>query len=142
MNSRRVDVIVNRIAKKNKHSFLSSFFKRFILEKFKKINKGIIEVIDGDEKFYFGNKNTNDKVKVKILHPEFYVLLGTRGLLGVSEAYAAGFWKSDNLVLLIRIVFQNKELMHQLDSGWAKFIQPINSIIHFTSSSVLLILIS
>ncbi len=133
----RVDLIANKLSSNKKKNNLSHFFKRIILKKFNLIKIGFIEVVDNNNTYYFGDNKSNQKVKVNILSSEFYTYLGTNGLLGVSEAYAMGLWKANDLVLLIRIVFQNKGLMTQIDSGLSKLMAPINYFIHLNRKNSL-----
>ena len=51
--------------------------------------------------------------------------------MGATEAYTLGHWKSDDLVTLLRTLFRNKNLIGQLDSGWAVLAKPFNKFIHW-----------
>ena len=42
----------------------------------------------------------------------------------------AGYWESDNLVVLLQIVLKNRPVLESIDTGIAKLIQPINKKIH------------
>jgi cyclopropane-fatty-acyl-phospholipid synthase len=129
-DNRRVDLAADKLMAIKKPSFLAAFFKKIILKKFKQVKFGFIKITDGDEEYYFGDEGSKLKANVEIFSSEFYVFLGSGGLLGVTESYTAGYWKSNNLVSLIRIVIQNKDVMNQLDSGWAKLFKPANNYIH------------
>ena len=129
-DNRRVDLAADKLMAIKKPSFLATFFKEIILKKFKKLQFGFLKILDGDEEYHFGDERSQLKVNVQIYSPEFYVFMGSGGLLGVTESYTAGYWQSDNLVSLIRIVIRNKDIMSQLDSGWAKLFKPANNYIH------------
>ena len=130
-NNRRVDKQADSLQSSKGGSFLASLFKRAIIKKFKSLKVGYIRLDDGSESHSFGDPDSNIKTSVTIISDEFYLLLGSRGLLGVAEAYSTGYWKADDLVKLIQIVVQNKEVMGQLESGWSKIFKPINALIHF-----------
>ena len=130
-NNRRVDKQADSLQSSKGSSFLASLFKRAIIKKFKSLKVGYIRLDDGSESHSFGDPDSNIKTSVTIISDEFYLLLGSRGLLGVAEAYSTGYWKADDLVKLIQIVVQNKEVMGQLESGWSKIFKPINALIHF-----------
>ena len=49
----------------------------------------------------------------------------------------AGYWAADNLVLLLQIVIKNKKILLSLDSGFAKLLNPINKIIHWSKQNTL-----
>ena len=129
-NNRRVDKQADSLQSSKGGSFLASLFKRAIIKKFKSLKVGYIRLDDGSESHSFGDPDSNIKTSVTIISDEFYLLLGSRGLLGVAEAYSTGYWKADDLVKLIQIVVQNKEVMGQLESGWSKIFKPINALIH------------
>ena len=126
----RVDHSANRLSELKKSTFLVSIFKNIILKKFKKLKVGYIHITDGKEVYEFGDKKSELQSKINILSSEFYVFLGSGGLLGVTEAYTAGFWRADDIVTLIRIMIRNSHIMKQLDSGWAKLLKPLNNYIH------------
>jgi cyclopropane-fatty-acyl-phospholipid synthase len=126
----RVDHSANRLSELKKSTFLVSIFKNIILKKFKNLKVGYIHIADGKEVYEFGDKKSELQSKINILSSEFYVFLGSGGLLGVTEAYTAGFWRADDIVTLIRIMIRNSHIMKQLDSGWAKLLKPLNNYIH------------
>ena len=126
----RVDRVANRISDLKKPTLLSSFFKKNILKKFTNLEFGYIHLTDASESYSYGNDSSKMKVEIEVLSPEFYVFLGSGGLLGVTEAYIAGYWRADDIVTLIRLMIKNSVVMEKLDSGWAKLIKPINTYIH------------
>ena len=130
MNNIRVDNAVDRLQSRKKRSYLSRFFKSVLLKKMQNIDYGQIHVQDGEEVFHFGHPDSKLIVKVQINSPEFYVMIGSDGLLGAAEAYSNGLWSADDLVILIRIIIRNSDVMGKLESGWSNLMKPINSIIH------------
>jgi cyclopropane-fatty-acyl-phospholipid synthase len=126
----RVDRAANRINSLKKPTLLSAVFKKIILKKFKNLQFGYIHLTDGAESYSYGDNSSEMKVEMEILSSEFYVFLGSGGLLGVTEAYTAGYWRADDIVILIRLIIKNSKVMEKLDSGWAKLIRPLNTYIH------------
>ena len=129
-DNRRVDLAAEKLMAIKKPSFLATFFKKIILKKLEQLKFGFLTISDGDEIYLFGDDRSELKVNLEIFSPEFYVFMGSGGLLGVTESYIAGYWQSNNLVSLIQIVIKNKDVMNQLDSGWAKLFKPVNNYIH------------
>jgi len=126
----RVDRAANRINALKKPTLLSAVFKKIILKKFTNLQFGYIHLTDGDESYSYGDNSSEMKVEIEILSSEFYVFLGSGGLLGVAEAYTAGYWRADDILILIRLIIKNSKVMEKLDSGWAKLIRPLNTYIH------------
>jgi len=133
----KVNQLADHAASSKKTTFLASIFKKGVMNKFKRLKYGSIKIIEGDEILSFGDSESDDKVTVTIHSNEFYVFLGSGGVNGVAEAYMAGYWAADNLVLLLQIVIKNKKILLSLDSGFAKLINPINKFIHWRKQNTL-----
>ena len=130
--------IADDLKSSKKPKFLISIFKKLVVKKFKNLENGLINFTDGEQSIMIGNKQSKLRVKLEVKSDEFYVLLGSGGLMGASEAYALGFWKVDDLVKLIQIMVRNKDLMENLDSGLSSLIKPINKWIHYRRQNTLL----
>ena len=126
----QIKEMADSISALRKNTLLSSVFKKALIKKFKNIEIGYIELIDNDDKYYFGKNSEKLKASITVKSQEFYVFLGSGGSLGVAESYMAGYWESDNIVALLQIVLKNRPVLESLDSGIAKLIQPINKKIH------------
>ena len=138
MSTFNVKDISEKISNKKGISFLSSFFKKNILSKFSELEYGYMEIIDNDKSIKVGSISSELKCTITIKNNDFYVFLGSGGLLGASEAYAAGLWECNDLVSLTQIMVRNQKLMSNLDSGFAKFLIPINKLIHYTKRNTIL----
>ena len=70
----------------------------------------------------------------RVVHSqEFYILIGSGGAMGLAEAYMLGYWSSEDVVNLLRIVIKNRNVLLSLNKGFSKLFNPINKIIHWTS---------
>ena len=138
MKTVNIKDISDNISNKNKNSFLGIFFKKNVLKKFNQLENGYIKIIDGKNIFEVGDNKNNLKCEININSIDFYVFLGSGGLLGATEAYAAGLWSCTDLVALTQIMVRNQKLMSNLDSGIAKLIIPINKLIHYTKRNTVL----
>ena len=136
--SSQINQYADKIKLSKNSSLLTSLFKRMFLKKMKSISYGYLTIIDNNKTLSFGNSNHSLSAKVEILSPEFYVLLGSGGDLGVAEAYIAGYWKSKDLVELLQIVIKNQAFLKELDSGIVKLFKPINYFIHRNRQNTLL----
>ena len=99
-----LNTVAEGLSLSKRKGFLSPLFKKIIINKFKKINIGYIEFYDLSNKIEIGDSNDQLKTSVKIKSDEFYIFLGSGGLLGAAEAYALGYWESSDLVKLIQIM--------------------------------------
>tara|TARA_X000001036_G_scaffold435202_1_gene475978 strand:+ start:883 stop:2139 length:1257 start_codon:yes stop_codon:yes gene_type:complete len=130
--------IADNLKYSKKPKFLIPIFKKFVLKKFRNLKNGFIDFTDKEQSLMIGDKQSKLRVKLEVESQEFYVLIGSGGLMGASEAYALGFWKVDNLVNLIQIMVRNKDLMNNLDSGLSSLIKPINKWIHYRRQNTLI----
>jgi len=133
----QVNKLADQVAKSKKNTLLSSLFKKGVMKKFKFLQYGYIKIHDGGEVFSFGDSQSTEKVTVEIHSSEFYVFLGSGGVTGVAEAYMAGYWSADKLVLLLQIILKNKEILLSLDSGFARLLNPLNKAIHWSKQNTL-----
>ena len=93
--------------------------------------------MDGEDKFSFGDIDSELQVNVQVHSQEFYVMTGSGGAMGIAEAYILGYWTSDDVVMLMRIILKNRSLLMSLDNGFAKFLSPINKLIHRSRQNTL-----
>tara|TARA_B100000073_G_scaffold146533_1_gene120619 strand:- start:1844 stop:3103 length:1260 start_codon:yes stop_codon:yes gene_type:complete len=133
----RVNILADKVAKSKKKSTLSSFFKKVVIKKFNHLQYGQIKIHDNGVIHTFGDLKSENKVVVRIHSQEFYVFLGSGGVMGVAEAYMAGYWSADNLVGLLQLVLKNKNILLSLDSGFAKLLNPVNKLIHWSKQNTL-----
>lgn len=67
-------------------------------------------------------------IHVEVLDPGFYRALARRGSVGAGEAYMDGLWRcnapgisdEDALVVLIRLLVRNRELLDRMETGLAR----------------------
>ena len=125
-----VESLADSIQKKQKRSRTASFFKSVLFRKLKGITSGELTIIDGIKKHTFGNSSSELKAELEVFSQEFYVFLGSGGTNGAAEAYTAGYWSSNNLVDLVRLIIKNKNTLLVLESGLARLANPITKFIH------------
>ena len=125
-----VEGFASDIQHKGKSTITTAFFKSILLKKLKGLRVGRLVIVDGPNRFIFGNQQSELQATITVTSQEFYVFLGSGGTLGAAESFTAGYWFSDNLVSLIQIIIKNKKTMESLESGLARLANPFNQIIH------------
>jgi len=125
-----VEGFASDIQHKGKNTITTAFFKSILLKKLKGLRVGRLVIVDGPNRFIFGNQQSELQATITVTSQEFYVFLGSGGTLGAAESFTAGYWFSDNLVSLIQIIIKNKKTMENLESGLARLANPFNQIIH------------
>ena len=71
----KVNQLADQVASSKNSTFLSSIFKKGVMNKFKYLRYGSIKIIEGDEILSFGDSRSDYKVTVTIHSNEFYVFL-------------------------------------------------------------------
>jgi len=133
----QVDTLAEKIKTPKKATFLTSVFKNGLKKKLSHLNVGCINVKDGDDKFSFGDIDSELQVNVQVHSQEFYVMTGSGGAMGIAEAYILGYWTSDDVVMLMRIILKNRSILLSLNNGFAKILNPINKLIHRSRQNTL-----
>ena len=90
----KIDNYITKLKSKSKGSFLTSLFRKQLLNSFNKIKIGKINVLERNNKYSFGDKNSDLRVNVEIFNNNFYYLVGKNGLIGATEAYTCLLYTS------------------------------------------------
>lgn len=64
-------------------------------------------------------------------HPAFYSDLAFGGAIGAGEAYMQGHWSCAELATLVRILLINRDVLEDIDSGFAAITQPARKLLHW-----------
>ena len=113
--------------------------KRLLLNQLAKLRHGRIMVSDPSGERSFGS-NCEDlpmEARIGVSDDRFYSKAVFGGSIGAAEAYMAGFWTTDNLTDLIRIIIRNQDLFAGIDRGWARLTAPIYTLFHFLRKNTL-----
>jgi cyclopropane-fatty-acyl-phospholipid synthase len=106
--------------------------RRIFLTLLKKIRKGKLTLIEDGRQYSFGESSSAGGLSatIRVRHPRFYTGTVFGGSIGSGEAYMAGLWSPDDLTTVIRIVIQNQQVFEEMEKGWARLTEPLNTIYH------------
>jgi cyclopropane-fatty-acyl-phospholipid synthase len=115
-------------------SLIDRMARELTLKMMAGIRHGRLLVSDGVGDHSFGN-DQEPPVRLIVHHPRFYrkVLFG--GSIGSGEAYVDGFWESDDLVGLVRIMVRNMGLLDRMEQGFAWLLRPMQLMKHLQRSN-------
>lgn len=83
------------------------------------------------EEICFGSPATDGLTAgVEILDRRFWTAMLTRGGLGAAEAYAEGWWTTQDLTQVVRLFVRNRHVLTRLDGGWARLARPFTRLYH------------
>ncbi len=112
---------------------IGSIARRTLLKTLAGITHGQITLFDNGERYCFGAVTEKLPVSadITVIDQRFYsdVLYG--GSIGAGESYMAGFWYSDDLVALMRIMAYNLDIVDDLEGGLAGLKTPLRKCLHW-----------
>ncbi len=111
---------------------LDQMARYVVLKKLGEIQKGLIQLIDGNEIHEFGSYDDYPiKAVITVRDPSFYSTVAFGGSVGSGESYFMEDWDCDNLTNLVRIFLINYEVLDNLDKGVSKFQGIANKLLHW-----------
>ncbi len=128
------EVLTAKLTTKSRAAWVAHFAKSQILNRLKKLQKGQLTLIDGDEKHVFGDGN---QIFASIIVHDacFYGEIAFGGSIGAGEAYMLGYWRADNLTNVIRLMVINQSVMDNLEGGYQWLSKPFMKLLHWLNSN-------
>lgn len=111
---------------------LSRFARETVFSLLKRIKCGKLTVIDGGDAFEFGEQGRGDSLAAKLYvnDQRFYPQVMLGGSIGAGEAYMAGYWCSEDVTKVVRLIIMNQDVFADLDKDWAKVMTPFHNWFH------------
>jgi cyclopropane-fatty-acyl-phospholipid synthase len=116
-----------------KPRFLDQLARRAVLARLQQLRRGRLTLIDGDQTLHFGQPDTECSldVPVRVLDSRFYSDIAFGGSIGAGEAYMQGYWATNDLTGLVRLLVQNREILDGMETGLARLITPAQKLLHW-----------
>ena len=116
-----------------KSSFFSGMSRRFVHHRLKGLTTGRLIISEGDDSWEFGSakKDVENIAKIFVHDPRCYSEVAFGGTIGAGEAYMKGYWETDDLTGVIRILLRNRKLLNNMDTGLSRFSEPANKLFHW-----------
>lgn len=113
--------------------FLDGVAKRAAQARLAGIRHGRITLSDGGTRFHYGAPSARCPLEaaVHVHDPRFWSELAFGGSIGAGEAYMEGYWSTDDLTALVRILLQNREVLDGLETGLARLTAPLQKGLHW-----------
>ncbi|MGE5414193.1 MAG: class I SAM-dependent methyltransferase [Syntrophomonadaceae bacterium] len=67
---------------------------------------------------------------IRVHDPRFHESVAFGGAVGAGEAYAAGWWSSDDLTGVVRLILRNREALDGLEAGAASLTGMLRRLLH------------
>jgi cyclopropane-fatty-acyl-phospholipid synthase len=116
-----------------KPHFLDGLAARAVQARLARIRHGRIAVLDGGTRRDYGATTTRCPLEVTIhVHDaRFWSELAFGGSIGAGEAYMLGYWSTDDLTALVRVLLQNREVLDGMETGLARLTAPLQKALHW-----------
>ena len=111
------------------------FAARAVLARLAAIEHGVLRLEDGAGVREFGRLDAQCALTatVRVLDPRFYSDLAFGGSIGAGEAYMQGYWSSDDLTAVMRVLLSNPQVVDGIEGGFARFALPLRRALHWAS---------
>jgi cyclopropane-fatty-acyl-phospholipid synthase len=118
-----------------KPHFLDTIARRAVHARLGRITLGEIILTDKNGTVHFGRADEVCALHayVRVIDERFYCEMAFGGSIGAGEAYMQGFWKTDDLTVLMRILLLNREVLDGMETGLAAITVPLQKSLHWLS---------
>jgi len=105
--------------------------KRLLLAGLERITHGVLTVEAHGVRHSFGDRASDALTAcVSVRDDRFWSSVLRRGSIGVGEAYASGWWTSDDPTAVVRLFIRNQEARLGLETGLARLGRPFLKAFH------------
>jgi cyclopropane-fatty-acyl-phospholipid synthase len=115
----------------NNLTWFDRLCRKFALNFLSQLKFGEITVVEGNQRFRFGDEFAELKTVITVVEPAFYQKLVLSGSVGGGEAYINGWWRCDNLTTLVRIFALNLTTLDKLDSALSRLGRPMLKLLNW-----------
>ena len=116
---------------------LTGVFRDALINKMKSIETGCVVIKDRSNQYILGDLHSDLKTEIHVHNRQFYPLLALRGSLGAAESYIRGYWTTNDLVVVFRVLLRNLDTLVGLEKGMARLMRPVQKIHYAMKSNTL-----
>ena len=131
MNS--IDSHLDKLNFNKDAGYLASMARKAVLHSLSNLKIGYLVLEDGNDTYQFGN--ANDRIgfsaHIKVVNPNTYSRILSKGTIGVGEAYMSGWWTTNDLVKVIRIFVANQKQLNNMDNRFSQIGKGISSFLDY-----------
>ena len=96
-----------------------------------RLQRGAITLVDGGRCVRYGPAGADLHATVRVHDARFYREIALDGSIGAGEAYMQGWWSTDDLTALMRILVRNLHLVDGMEGGFARLAAPLRKALHW-----------
>ncbi|MBD3258104.1 methyltransferase domain-containing protein [candidate division GN15 bacterium] len=111
-------------------ALFADIFRRGFFARLERFTEGRLILIDGARQWEFGNPRAELRSTIHITDRRFYPMIGLSSSIGAAEAYVKGYWSTNDLVSLVRIVARNQHVFTPRERAAARALRPFTRLYH------------
>ena len=88
-------------------SWLDRWARRAVLSKLKQLKHGRLTLLESGTQRSYGDPRVEEAIDIEVLDSRFFREIALGSSLGAGDAYVQGYWRSDDLLAVMRMFAQN-----------------------------------
>ncbi len=118
-----------------KPHFLDRLAARAVRSRLSGITHGLLVLVDAGVTERYGSRSASCGLSatVKVHDPRFYSEIAFGGSIGAGEAYMQGYWSTDDLTALMRILLRNRGVLDGMETGLARVTAQLQKALHWVA---------
>ena len=122
----------SEIAVTRESRVLDRIAARAVRSRLAALRSGRLELLEDGRRHSFGSPGKSAvEAAVHVHDPRFWSEVAFGGSIGAGEAYMLGYWSSDDLTALVRILIQNQEVLDRMEQGTARPTAVLQKALHW-----------
>ncbi|MDH5344392.1 MAG: SAM-dependent methyltransferase, partial [Gammaproteobacteria bacterium] len=85
--------------------------QRLFHSEMSRLTRGRLTISDGSECRVFGSDVPELNATVNVTDPRFYGAVAFGGTVGAAESYIRGYWSSNDLTRVVRLLLRNRDVL-------------------------------
>jgi cyclopropane-fatty-acyl-phospholipid synthase len=116
-----------------KPHFLDGLAARAVRARLARLRNGRITIVEGAARHAYGERSGRCALEaaIQVHDPRFWSDIAFGGSIGAGEAYMQGYWSTDDLTALVRILLLNREVLDGMETGLARLTVPLQKGLHW-----------
>lgn len=115
---------------KKRSNWLQQYARKQVMARLAMLQFGQLTIIENGVSHQFGH-DASLQASIDVQDAHFYGEIAFGGSIGAGEAYMLGYWQTDNLTNVIRIMAKNQTVMDALEGGYQWLSKPILKVLHW-----------
>ncbi len=113
--------------------FLDGLGRNAVTARLAGLRNGRITLVNGSENQHFGERTAHCPLEatIHVMDFRFWSELAFGGSIGAGEAYMQGYWYTDDLTALVRILLRNRAVLDGMEAGLARLTAPLQKGLHW-----------